>query len=321
MRAAAEARLAHALPVLAPAAAAAELTHELLVHQIELEMQNEDLRDARDALEKSLQRFADFYEFAPIAFLTLTDRGLVDEANVTATDLLGMAPGALLRHPFARYVIPEDADRWHLCFVRVLAQVDKADCELTLRRVDGSHVQVRIDGLATRKDGAPSTVRMTLIDIGERKRAEAATVKSEIFKTAILDAVSAQIAVLDHGGLIVAVNSAWRNFALENAAGPGEPAKFTQVGVDYLGVCQSVIGESAEDAHSAHDGIRAVLDGSLPNFSLEYPCHSPSEQRWFTMNVTPLGDGVVISHTDITQRKLAEEDLRIAAVAYCGPRF
>ncbi len=315
MRAAAEARLSQSPPV-PVAATAAELLHELQVHRVELEMQNEALREARDALDKSQQRFMDFHEFAPVAFLTLTDRGLIDAVNITGTDLLGVARSALLQNPFARYVTPEDADRWHLYFVRVLTLEDKADCELTLQREDGTSVQVRVDGLALRKVGEPTTVRMTLIDISERKQAEAAARKNEAFKTAILDAVSAQIAVLDHDGLIVAVNGAWRNAALEYAAESKKSAIHTQVGVNYLAICQAGIGDSAEGAHSVYDGIRAVLDGSLASFSLEYPCHSPCEPRWFSMNVTPLGNGAVITHTDITQRKRAEDDLRIAAVAF-----
>ena len=135
------------------------------------------------------------------------------------------------------------------------------------------------------------------------------------FKQAVLDSMAAQIAVLDGAGLIVAVNAAWRRFAIENGAPPGGVV----IGRAYLDVCRSVPGDFLKDAVQAGDGIQAVLEGRLPSFSLDYPCHSPTAQRWFSMVVTPLAiqaQGVVITHTEITARRLAEEQLRIAAMAF-----
>lgn len=135
------------------------------------------------------------------------------------------------------------------------------------------------------------------------------------FKQAILDSMTAQIAVLDRNGVIVAVNAAWRRFAAENGAEPG----YAAIGRAYLDVCRSAQGTLQDKAASAGEGILAVLEGRLPSFSLDYPCHSPFVQRWFTMAATPLAmpsQGVVVTHTDITARRLAEEQLRIAAMAF-----
>ena len=126
---------------------------------------------------------------------------------------------------------------------------------------------------------------------------------------AILDSVASQVAVLDRDGVIVAVNDVWRRFALENCVQPGKSPANTQVGSNYLDICQASHGASAEGALEARNGILAVLEGRLPIFSLEYPCHSPAEQRWFILSVTPLmmeSRGVVIVHTDITERKQFE---------------
>ena len=126
---------------------------------------------------------------------------------------------------------------------------------------------------------------------------------------AVLDSIASQVAVLDRDGVIVAVNEAWRRFALENSAQPGNPPENTQVGSNYLDICQASRGPSAEGALDARSGILAVLEDRLPIFSLEYPCHSPAEQRWFTLSVTPLvmeSRGAVIVHTDITERKQFE---------------
>ncbi len=123
---------------------------------------------------------------------------------------------------------------------------------------------------------------------------------------AVLNSIPSQLAVLDASGSIVAVNEAWSAFAREN----GGPDAFAGgVGTSYLDVCRSAHGPRADEALVAHDGIRAVLSGARATYELEYPCHSPTEKRWFSMTVTPykgtLG-GAVVSHVDITQRKLAD---------------
>jgi PAS domain S-box-containing protein len=86
------------------------------------------------------------------------------------------------------------------------------------------------------------------------------------------------------------------------------------VGFNYLQVCRDA-PESRDGGWGALNGIQAVLDGTLHNFVLEYPCHSPNEKRWFLMSVTPLlgeRSGAVVTHTDITKRKRIEEELKAA---------
>jgi signal transduction histidine kinase len=132
---------------------------------------------------------------------------------------------------------------------------------------------------------------------------------SEAFTQAILNAVASEIAVLDREGVIVAVNEPWQRFALENSGATG-----SGVGSNYLDVCHLGSGLSEDGAADAHDGIRAVINGRLASFVLEYPCHSPKEQRWFSMSVTPLGEvasgGAVVTHSNITGRKLAELEIK-----------
>jgi len=125
-------------------------------------------------------------------------------------------------------------------------------------------------------------------------------------QAAILNALPAHIALLDAQGRIDSVNQAWRQFADANLL----PASAYGVGQSYLDICDKARGDSAAEAQRAAAGIRSVLAGAVKSFSLEYPCHSPSEQRWFLMAVTPLASqsphGGVVMHLDITERKLAE---------------
>jgi len=132
----------------------------------------------------------------------------------------------------------------------------------------------------------------------------------DAFNTSILNSLTAHIAVLNEHGVIVAVNNSWRQFAKEN--GLFEPDQ-NMLGINYLDVCKKAINQPyGDEAGEAHAGIAAVLAGELQTFNLEYPCHSPDQQRWFHMKVSPLHGSrgaAVISHEDITQRKQTEAAL------------
>ncbi|MFA5354416.1 MAG: sensor domain-containing diguanylate cyclase [Thermodesulfovibrionales bacterium] len=132
-------------------------------------------------------------------------------------------------------------------------------------------------------------------------------IRSWEFFRAVVDSVPEHIAVVDPEGTIQWVNRAWIAFGNENGA---EINKDWQ-GVNYLGVCDRSAGSGDEFAPKAASGIRSVIKKEQDACYFEYPCHSPEEMRWFMMNVTPLQwEGparVVISHQNITARKMAEE--------------
>ena len=151
-------------------------------------------------------------------------------------------------------------------------------------------------------------------DITAHKKTEITLQKSEAFTLAILNSVPAEIAVIDHQGVILAVNERWQQFSAENGFEPSTPAPLTGVGTNYLAAGQDNTGLDADSATHARTGIQAVLDGKVTSFKQEYACHSPHEQRWFTMTVSPLGldghVGAVITHTDFTERKQMENAVR-----------
>ncbi|HXE36897.1 MAG TPA: diguanylate cyclase [Azonexus sp.] len=151
-------------------------------------------------------------------------------------------------------------------------------------------------------------------DITERKETELALQDSDALKCSILNSVPTAIAVIDGDGVILVVNDHWREFSRENGIEPGCAAPHTDVGTNYLAVCQAGIDAMSRGALAAYDGIQAVLNGKLPSFRMEYQCPSPKQNRWFSMTVTPLlqssQDGAVITHTDLTERKLMERQIR-----------
>lgn len=143
----------------------------------------------------------------------------------------------------------------------------------------------------------------------EYKASGAAQHDAEQFAYATLDALVEHVAVLDERGTVVAVNKAWREFAGMNSASPEGLSE----GANYFTACERATGEDAADAARFAAGLRAVVGGELEEFSLEYPCHSPTGRRWFIARATRFElDGevrAVVTHADNTSRKLAEQRL------------
>jgi diguanylate cyclase (GGDEF)-like protein len=154
---------------------------------------------------------------------------------------------------------------------------------------------------------------ITITESPQLDSGEISTSQNGLVEFTILDSVAAEIAVLDRNGVIVAVNEPWRRFSLENGLEPGKPAPNTGVGANYLAVCQIDDCTTSEGGADVRDGILRVMNGELARFSVEYPCHSPTQERWFTMVAMPFGresiTGVVVTHTDITQVKQAQNKI------------
>jgi diguanylate cyclase (GGDEF)-like protein len=125
------------------------------------------------------------------------------------------------------------------------------------------------------------------------------------FAAAVIDALASQLCVVDSDSKIVAVNRAWKIFGAENSASLNRSG----VGIYYLDVCGCASGLGSDEAAPFAAGLRSVLEAKTELFQMEYPCHSPSENRWFLGRVTPLKvdqGGAVISHLNITARKVFE---------------
>jgi len=174
--------------------------------------------------------------------------------------------------------------------------------EINLIQANGNLLATEMRTTAIVWEGKPAQMIM-LRDLTEQRRAQEALRDAEGFSRAILNSLTHHIAVLDESGTIVLANDAWRQFAIEN----GDPQlTATGVGANYFAVCSTASGANAREAPEVLEGMRQVLHGDLPVFELEYPCNSPSEERWFQLRAVPLhgqGRGLVISHTDITEQR------------------
>lgn len=127
-------------------------------------------------------------------------------------------------------------------------------------------------------------------------------------QVAILNALPANIALVDSHGTILSTNESWRRFATANALHGPEFA----VGENYLDVCERATGNCSEEARATAAGIRRVLNKEVADFTMEYPCHSPTEKRWFLLRVSPMHEdksgGAVVMHINITEQKLAAQE-------------
>jgi PAS domain S-box-containing protein len=139
--------------------------HELQVHQIELEMQNEELRQARAELEASHERYFDLFDLAPVGYFTLTEDTLILEANLTGGKLLGVTRSDLLGRPFTRFIFPDDQDGYYHHRRTVVNAGSPATCELRIVRADGSTFHARLESAPSRPVDDRATFRTVVSDI------------------------------------------------------------------------------------------------------------------------------------------------------------
>ncbi|MDR3367637.1 PAS domain S-box protein [Rhodoferax sp.] len=293
------------------------LLRELEVHQIELEMQNEELRRTQAERDLAETRYFDFYDLAPVGYVTVSEQGLILQSNLTAAAMLGVARSQLTLQPISRFIEREDQDTYNLLRKQLFEKCPAQSCELRMHKHDGSPFFARMDAIAAPGDDGAQVLRLVLVDITSSKQA---AIQRNAMDQAILNSVNAAVVVLDQYGVIRLVNEPWQRFVLENCVKPRSSAPNVGVGTNYPMFCLTNIHVHPHTATAAHDGIQGVLAGVLPSFNLEYVYQLTNQRRWFSMCALPIGrdpkHGITITHTDITTYKQAEVDLRVAAVAF-----
>ena len=275
-------------------------------------------RDVTDTKEKEIflresEQFArkiidNLFSFVGV----MTPDGVLIEANRTALEAANLKPEDVLGKHFAEtywWAYSEETQKQLRESIEKAAKGERIRYDVTIRL--GENLFTPIDfTLAPLFDGGGRITHLipSGLDLTPRKEAEDRLRESENFARAILDSLTAHIAVLDKDGNIVAVNEAWQNFAESNCV--EEQIHTTGIGQNYLKVCESV-EVFEEETKDILENLRAVLKGEKTNFSFEYPCHSATEKRWFIMHVSSMqeaGGGAVIAHIDISERKIAERD-------------
>lgn len=147
-----------------------QLMHDLQVHQIELQLQNEELQRAQLALELSHARYFDLYDLAPVGYLTVAADGLIVEANLSAATLLGIVRSALVKLPLSRFIVKAHQDSYYQCRRQLLETGQAQSCELQVLQNDGVMLWVRLIVSAVQDGTEVPALRVILTDISERKR-------------------------------------------------------------------------------------------------------------------------------------------------------
>jgi diguanylate cyclase (GGDEF)-like protein/PAS domain S-box-containing protein len=181
-----------------------QVLHELRVHQIELEMQNEELRRTQAAQEALQARYFDLFDLAPVGYCTVSEQGLIQQANLAAGALLGMGRAALAKQPISRFILKEDQDIFYLHRKQLFATGDPQSCELRMIKKDRSELFAHLAFSAALGEDGVSVLRIVLTDVTARKLAE-----DELRIAAVAFASQNGMVITDPKGIILRVNPAF----------------------------------------------------------------------------------------------------------------
>ncbi len=290
-----------------------ELLNELQLHQLELQMQNEELRRAHVALEESRDRYAELYDFAPVGYLTLSNKGLITEINSTTAGLLGLERKKLLHRYFAAFVTADDGDCWHLFFSDVMKHNQRQNTGLTLKRNDGVVFSVQLDCHHVMTGDKESVLYITLTDITESKHAES------ILHEVETHTLSMALACAEMGSWDWEISTGCVIFNQRWAKMRGYRLADIEPHVDTW-----ENGIHPNDFPAFHAALTAHLENRTPFFQAEYRVRTLAGPLiWLLSRGTVIkrdtqGNPLRIAgiEMDITERKHNDEELRIAAIAF-----
>jgi two-component system cell cycle sensor histidine kinase/response regulator CckA len=277
------------------------ILHELRVHQIELEMQNDELRRAQEELGASRSKYSDLYDMAPVGYFTASEEGVILQANLRGADMLGVERSRLIKQPLGRFIVPEDNDVYYLHCKRVLEKGARQVCELRMRRKDGSPFRGRLETSATR-DGmdGPSVFRIILSDITERMRAEEALQQSEERYRVMVQGLPDVVMRFDREGRHL--------FVSDNVS-----EKVDLQASQFIGKTHHELGFPEAQCRFWEEAVRKVFDSGAP-FETEFTLESkqgPVVNNWRLLperDAQGMVRSVLSLMRDITERKRAEAE-------------
>lgn len=197
-----------------PAGAAApeffsQVLQELRVHQIELEMQNEELRRAQIELDIARSRYFDLYDLAPVGYCTLNNAGAIVQANLTAVTMLGLSRSATIGRAFARFVEPQDQRVLHTLLKQVMTTGERQTAEVRMVRYDGTLFWAQLIGVTGLDEGGVAERRIVMSDITDRRKAETGHRETETRYRELFSRAVDGIVVCDAQGVIEDANEAF----------------------------------------------------------------------------------------------------------------
>jgi diguanylate cyclase (GGDEF)-like protein/PAS domain S-box-containing protein len=256
------------------------------------------------------------FQHSPIGIAVIAHDGRFVHVNPAYCGLHGYQREQMLGHAFTMIVPPEQQAQVlqrHRAFLDADAPLKG---EFDVQRADGRRFSTLVESVRLPSLDGSAQRLVYVVDITERRLIEQALQASQQFLHSVLDGLTAHVCVLDEQGIILAVNRAWRAFAADN----GGAGSDLHEGANYLQVCaRALVSQLPDGAETAvFTGLlRDVLAGQRQQFELDYPCHSPTEQRWYVVRVarmagTGTGTGaarVVVAHDNVTALKQVQNTL------------
>jgi PAS domain S-box-containing protein len=281
------------------------LLHELQVHQVEMEMQNENLRIAQEEIEKSRSRYSDLYDFAPVGYFTFDEKGQILEANLTGARMLGLERTLLVNKSFHLFVRSESLDNFRSHRLLVLKSGLLQTCELELRKKDGKLFFARLESIPVKDPkGHFGQIRTAVIDITRQHQAEEALQAEHAFRQALADSVSSGLVAYDREGRQIYTNQA---FCQMIGYAPEE----------LIGAKPPYVYWPPEEEKSLVKTFQEIFSSEKPVGKLELRLKKRTGARFEVLSMfSPLKDsagkprGWVASIGDITETKKREEEVR-----------
>ncbi len=277
---------------------AKQLLHELRVHQIELEMQSEELRITEHNLETERARYFDLYNLAPAGYLSLSPQGLIVEANLTIATLLGVARGVLLKRPLSHFIFSADQDIYYFHRQQLSETGEPQVCELRMVRADGSLFWAHLQALSALETDGAAGCRIVISDFTKQKltEIEVRTAKEQWKKT--FDAMPDIVTIQDKNMRIVQANNAAHKF-FQAEPGALEGKHCYEV---FTGISQPCAGcPLVETLHDVESHTNVIKHENLGKTFQVSSAAMPSEN----------GELQYLIHVarDITEQKKMEEKL------------
>ena len=275
-----------------------DISHELQVHQIELEMQNRELREAQQELEETRDRYADLYDFAPVTYITFDDKGIIRNINLTGSTMLGKPRALLLERPFSSWLVKSDLSRFFRHLRDVLQSDIHKSIELKLKNASGLIYDVRIDSVRSSEiSNGTFSCRSIILDITENNRyRDEVTLQARQLKL-ITDALPVSIAYIDMNEQHTFANKTytdWFELAPEDIAGKTADEVWRDAGYSH-----------------ANKYLKISLSGKQTSFDMEMPLVADEKKHIHTTLIPDVDAdnhvcGVIVLMGDITD-KLATE--------------
>jgi|GEM_PF-3288616 len=285
-----------------------KLLQELHTHQIELDLQNEELRRVQIELEITRDKYYDFFDFAPFGYFSISEKGLILETNLRASNLLGLERGFLIDKPFSQFVAPDSRDAYFRHRRSLLETSKPQTVEITMIRQDGTHFFAHLESLIV-FEGPSSRCRQqsAVTDISELKEVERALRESRDYLQTVVDAVPVATFVIDLDCQVLLANNAARRSIGDSGGYVGDGLTCSDL------ICRTHFSCNPDKESCP---LHRVIETCSPVTLTHHYEDASGHTRVIEISAAPIFDhqGEVVqmveSHRDITEQTRAEATLR-----------